>query len=239
MQATVAIVERLRTGHRSVLTVKLRGVRPFLRLHCLRPRVTRRDVESFKQNEKMNPETINNIPVVPSTYKLRTEDDPVLKTVCRPVRDGEPVARLIDALKMNCRRYKGAGLAASQLGDLRRVIWLRPDSTTPGFIMINPHIVASSPATGKGIEGCLSFPGRVVQVQRSESVTVKYLTEQRVEKTQTLANHAARVFFHENDHLNGVCVVSEDTGAMTKNKAEVANAVIGPMDGMLLKQELS
>ena len=98
------------------------------------------------------------------------------------------------------RATNGVGLAANQVGVLRR-IFVYDDGSGLG-VLVNPEIVS---ATGKqtGMEGCLSIPGLLGEVTRSEEVVIKGTTLNGKPVKITAQGLLARIFQHELDHLNG------------------------------------
>ena len=95
----------------------------------------------------------------------------------------------------------GVGLAANQIGDCRRYfVWEKG-------IVINPEIVAYSPETTTQQEGCLSFPGASVWVTRAKTIFVEHKDENDCVVQCTYRGPEARIFQHEVDHLNGICIV--------------------------------
>ena len=98
----------------------------------------------------------------------------------------------------------GVGLAAPQVGILKRVIVVDPHDDTTGLVkLVNPEIIE---ADGEqiGIEGCLSIPNFNATVKRAEHVKVKYLDEEGVEKIWDAHGFPAVILSHEIDHLDGI-----------------------------------
>jgi peptide deformylase len=129
-----------------------------------------------------------------------------LRAVCTAVPEGADVLDLADDLRETVKERGGAGLAAPQIGDLRRVIVINYASTC--MVVVNPVVVK---APGKIVtsigEGCLSFPGRRVDVKRSKRVLVEGFDEHWQPVKIDARNFLAFVFQHEIDHLNGVTIV--------------------------------
>ena len=128
--------------------------------------------------------------------------DPTLRKHCRPV--GEITGRtltLLDDMTETMRHADGCGLAAPQVGILRRIVVIE---TEPGTVyeMINPEIVAFA-GHQEEAEGCLSIPGRAGITSRPAYVTVRYTD--REGKTCQLRGEGllARAICHECDHLDG------------------------------------
>lgn len=130
------------------------------------------------------------------------EGDPVLRKVSREVSEITPrIIRLLDDMKETLDDAQGCGLAAVQVGVLRRVVLVDTEET--GLVeMINPKIIAYS-GTQEEAEGCLSVPGVWGITRRPMSVTVSALDRNGDKFTVTGSGLAARAFCHELDHLEG------------------------------------
>ena len=136
---------------------------------------------------------------------IRTEGDAVLEKICRPVKEITPrIRQLIEDMLDTMYDASGVGLAAPQVGVLRRiaVIDVSEDNSNP-VILINPEVIERS-GEQTGEEGCLSVPGIYGFVTRPEEVTVR--AQDRFGKTfeVTGTGLTARCFCHELDHLDGV-----------------------------------
>ncbi len=115
----------------------------------------------------------------------------------------------------------GAGLAAPQIGVLQRffVAEVPEDEENPEWsgrplMVFNPKVVKSK-GEQVGVEGCLSVPGYIGEVARSEEVTVRALDEGGVEVRYKVRGYLARVFQHEIDHLEGVLYTDRLTDPST------------------------
>ncbi len=142
---------------------------------------------------------------------LRTivlEGDSVLHKHCRPITNfDDRLHQLIDDMRETLIDSDGVGLAAPQVGVLRRVVLVLetnvPEGEEPYIIeLINPEIIESS-GEQNGPEGCLSVPGRFGLVERPMDVTVK--AQDRDGNHFEVKGHelTARAFCHELDHLEG------------------------------------
>ena len=133
--------------------------------------------------------------------EIRKYDDPALYKVCRPVEKfDERLVELLDDMVETMYQANGVGLAAPQVGILRRVVVI---DVGDGIIeLVNPRILrtAGSETTS---EGCLSFPGEYGLVERPTEVEIE--AEDRHGKTFRMTGHdlLARAFCHETDHLDG------------------------------------
>jgi len=113
------------------------------------------------------------------------------------------VKKLLDDMAHTMYDAEGVGLAAPQVGILKRLIVIDADDENGLIKMINPEIIYSE-GEQLGPEGCLSIPGINGDVRRAETVTVKGLNREGEEITITGSGLLARAFQHEIDHLNGV-----------------------------------
>lgn len=112
---------------------------------------------------------------------------------------------LIKRLKMTMKLYGGLGLSANQCGVFERVFVIGTDQFQ--IACINPKIVGKSPSTIKESEGCLSYPGLYVKVDRPEWIEVEYTNENGALVKTRLDGVTARCFQHELDHMNGIRMV--------------------------------
>ena len=134
--------------------------------------------------------------------QIRKVGDEALRKVCRPVDTITPrVLTLLDDMVETMRAANGVGLAAPQVGILRRIVVIEVE---PGEVieLINPKIIAFS-GEQDGQEGCLSVPGRWGMVKRPMHVTVRALNRKGEEFEITGHELLARCFCHELDHLDG------------------------------------
>lgn len=134
--------------------------------------------------------------------EVRTDGNEVLRKVSRPVTEMTPrIEQLIGDMIDTMYQYDGVGLAAPQVGVLRRVIVI--DVGEGPMVFINPEIVEQS-GEQCGQEGCLSIPGVYMDVKRPNHVVVTAKNEKmediRIEGDELLA----RALCHEIDHLNGI-----------------------------------
>ncbi|MFC1969236.1 peptide deformylase [Chloroflexota bacterium] len=134
--------------------------------------------------------------------QIRTLPDPVLKQKAKKVSTIDAsIQRLIDDMLETMPHAGGVGLAAPQIGVSLRVMTLQMPDEEP-LVIINPEIVKRG-GEREVSEGCLSVPGYVGEIKRSESVTVKGLDRNgksiRIKATDLMA----QALEHELDHLNG------------------------------------
>ena len=105
----------------------------------------------------------------------------------------------------NMMLHNGVGLSANQIGINERVFIMIKDLEYNEILTcFNPRIVKQSSKTCVMEEGCLSYPDEFLDVERSESVVVKYEDENKVDHKIKLEGFAARVFLHEFDHMEGI-----------------------------------
>ncbi|MCL6603554.1 MAG: peptide deformylase [Paenibacillus sp.] len=132
------------------------------------------------------------------------EPDDVLHKRAKEVAVVTPnVKKLLDDMAHTMYDAEGVGLAAPQVGILKRLIVIDADDENGLIKMINPEIIHSE-GEQLGPEGCLSIPGINGDVRRAETVTVRGLNRDGEEITITGSGLLARAFQHEIDHLNGV-----------------------------------
>lgn len=134
--------------------------------------------------------------------KLVYEDNPLLRKVSRPVSEITPrLHQLLDDMAETMRAENGCGLAAVQVGVLRRVVVIE---TEPGKLLelINPEIVATE-GVQTDYEGCLSIPGKYGITERPMTVTVRALDRNGQPFELTGSEFLAKAICHEIDHLDG------------------------------------
>ena len=136
---------------------------------------------------------------------IRIEGDPILRKECREVpKVTERIKVLLDDMGETMYQADGVGLAAPQVGILKRVIVVDPHDEVTGLVkLINPEIIEAD-GEQVGVEGCLSIPNFNATVKRPEHVKVKYLDENGKEQIWDAYGFPAVILSHEIDHLNGV-----------------------------------
>ena len=133
--------------------------------------------------------------------EIRTMGDEVLTKVCKEVKMMTPrTAILIEDMLDTMYEAQGVGLAAPQVGVLRRIVVI--DVGEGPIILINPEILETS-GEQTGDEGCLSVPGKAGCVTRPDYLKVKALDENMEEVVYEGEGLLARAFCHEIDHLDG------------------------------------
>ncbi|NLG89096.1 MAG: peptide deformylase [Clostridiaceae bacterium] len=134
--------------------------------------------------------------------QVRTKGDEILRKKCKPVsKIDKKLHELIDDMIETMYSVNGVGLAAPQVGILKRVVVI--DIGEGPMALINPEIISESGEQIE-VEGCLSIPGIWGEVKRPAQIVVKALDRDgkslRIEGTGMLA----RVLSHETDHLEGI-----------------------------------
>lgn len=143
---------------------------------------------------------------------IRVEGDPVLGKVCREVTEVTPkIVTLIDDMLETMYEANGVGLAAPQVGILKRIVVI--DVGEGPIVMINPEIIESDGGQ-TGDEGCLSVPGKVGQVTRPNHVKARFMGEDMNEYEIEGEELLARCICHELDHLDGHLYVEKVEGAL-------------------------
>ena len=138
--------------------------------------------------------------------EIKSFGDPVLKTRAAPVREfDESLQRLTEEMLATMREREGVGLAANQVGRLRRVLVAAVEDEE--YTIVNPKIEDSSEETEVGAEGCLSIPGIQVEVERPTAVTISGQDPAGKPIRLEASGLLARIFQHEVDHLNGVLIL--------------------------------
>lgn len=136
--------------------------------------------------------------------KILKEDDPILRKVCREVTEITPrVLTLLDDMKDTLHKANGCGLAAPQVGVLRRIVIIETESGKL-YEMINPEIIERSEELQHELEGCLSIPGQWGVTERPKTVTVRAMDRNGKYYRLTGTDLLARAICHETDHLDGV-----------------------------------
>lgn len=163
-----------------------------------------------------------------SLLKIITAPDPVLRSKAISVDSvDDSVRKLMDDMLETMYHDRGVGLAANQVGVLKRVFVIdlqdndeeinRPENFYPLFIA-NPEIIKSSKEMVDAEEGCLSLPTLRSLVARHESLVLKYLDYNNKEQKMEINGWLARAVQHEIDHLNGILAIDH----LSKLKQDVA-----------------
>jgi len=145
--------------------------------------------------------------------EIVTVPNPVLRKRARPVtKFDDKLQTLIDDMVETMRAAPGVGLAAPQVGISEQLIVIEygeseneDEEVEPKlYVVVNPKITRKDTETELGVEGCLSIPGLVGEVDRSLSLTIKGQNRHGQPMTIKPKGWLARIFQHEIDHLEGV-----------------------------------
>ncbi len=142
---------------------------------------------------------------------------PDLRKKAEKVEAGEEALILIKEMKKNLREEGGVGLAAPQIGVLKRVV-IVSTSGDQMIALLNPKILKESEKKIKVKEGCLSLKGLWLDVERAEEVTVNFLNEKGEELEIKAQGMLSVILQHEIDHLNGKLFIDR-VGFIRKIKA--------------------
>lgn len=159
---------------------------------------------------------------------------PILRRKAKPVTKFDTdLQALIDDMIETMREAPGVGLAAPQINISQQLAVVEyaegkdeeddedvPPKSKKLFVLINPEITKASEEKVIGVEGCLSIPGLLGEVERHESVQVKALNRHGVPVKLKADGWMARIFQHEVDHLNGVLFTDRATSVWTPRADE-------------------
>ena len=151
--------------------------------------------------------------------EIRVEGEPVLTKVCKEIKEVTPrIQDLIDDMIETMYEANGVGLAAPQVGILKRLVVI--DVGEGPIVMINPSIVAQD-GEQTGDEGCLSVPGKAGIVTRPNYVKARFFDEEMNECEIEGEELLARAICHELDHLDGHLYVEKVEGGLHDVNYEV------------------
>ena len=143
--------------------------------------------------------------------QIRQYPDAALKMTAKPVEQFDDELRsLVDRMKRLMVDANGIGLAATQVGVLRR-LFVFQNEDNGARVIVNPEIVERSDETEVADEGCLSIQGITVPVERAVQVTVVGKDESGDDVRYELEGYSARCVQHEADHLDGVLMIDRTT----------------------------
>lgn len=153
--------------------------------------------------------------------KIRIVEDEILRKKARRVEKfDDKLKELIEDMFETMEFAQGVGLAAPQIGLLRRVI-VADDREENRMALINPEIVEKS-GEEIDVEGCLSIPNKQGHVKRATFIKVKYNDVDGTEKELEAYDYFARILQHEIDHTNGVLYtdIAEDVYDISNTEEE-------------------
>ncbi len=147
--------------------------------------------------------------------QIRQFGDPVLKEESRPVEVDDELRKLVDRMIKIMYAADGVGLAAPQIGVLRRIIVFRFDNEVN--VLINPKITWKSEDTATEAEGCLSLASLAVDVERSNRIRAEGEDLEGNHKIYEVEGLKARILQHEIDHLEGLMIVNRASREQRKD----------------------
>lgn len=144
--------------------------------------------------------------------QIREEGDEFLRKRSKEVEiddiTSEKIQSLIDDMLETMYNYKGVGLAAVQVGMLKRVIVIDVEDEKGPYVLINPQIIKTK-GEKECDEGCLSFPNQFGKVVRPTEVTVEFYDRNAKKEKLKAKDLLAQAICHECDHLEGVLFVDK------------------------------
>jgi peptide deformylase len=164
--------------------------------------------------------------------KIVTLPEPVLRRKARAVtKFDKNLQTLIDDMVETMRDAPGVGLAAPQIGLSERLLVIeyyereeeeeKEDAPKKVWAVLNPEIITASEEKLMGVEGCLSIPGLVGEVERHAAIQVKALNRYGKPMKIKAEGWLARIFQHEIDHLNGILFTDRATRVWKPQEDEV------------------
>lgn len=148
-----------------------------------------------------------------------TEEDPILRKVCRPVGEvTERIQMILDDMVETMRDANGVGLAAPQVGIMRRMFVAEPEPEKV-YCFVDPEMVTLE-GEQEGNEGCLSVPGYAGKVVRPEKIVIRGKDRYGKEREYTFEGFDAVVMCHEFDHLEGILYTDKATEMYSLDELE-------------------
>lgn len=138
--------------------------------------------------------------------EIKKLNDLLLRKKCSEVKEiNKKIRKLIVDMVQTMEKNQGVGLAAPQVGALKRIIVVQANfKGRQLFVLINPKILKKSRQTEAIEEGCLSFPNVFLKIKRAKEVEVEGLDINGKQIKLKAKGLSARVFQHEIDHLDGI-----------------------------------
>jgi peptide deformylase len=144
--------------------------------------------------------------------QIRQYPDPVLRLRSHEIEQfDDDLAQLVGRMTRLMQQARGVGLAANQVGVLRRVFIFQAEEDDEPQALVNPTIVDRSDETEPDDEGCLSLQGVLIPVERALRIRLEARDEHGEPVELELEGLSARVAQHELDHLDGVLIVDRST----------------------------
>ena len=145
------------------------------------------------------------------------EGDSTLRKISKPVKYfDESLGILLDDMKETMHKHNGAGLAAVQVGILKRAFVMQAEEDRY-FECINPKILKQEGENSIKVEGCLSVPNMCGNVDRPETVWVEYYDRFGNKVENEFSGFEAKCFCHESDHLDGILYIDKATEMFEDN----------------------
>ena len=143
--------------------------------------------------------------------KILIEPDPILRKKCESLEKvDDQVRKLMDDMLETMYKAPGIGLAAIQLGILKRIVVIdisKENEKQNPLFLVNPVITKKSKNTSIYEEGCLSIPGQFAEIERPAECTLKYINYQGKNKELKADGLLATCIQHEVDHLDGILFI--------------------------------
>ncbi|HYA07959.1 MAG TPA: peptide deformylase [Gaiellaceae bacterium] len=168
------------------------------------------EIEGQVKEEELDPEREARRQL--ALAQIRQYPDAALKMRARPVEEfDDELHGLVERMTRLMEDANGIGLAATQVGVLRRLFVFVPAPDEVAVAVVNPEIVERSEETDVADEGCLSIQGVLVPVERSTTITLTGRDENGDEVRFELDDVYARAAQHESDHLDGILMLDRTT----------------------------
>jgi peptide deformylase len=139
--------------------------------------------------------------------QIRQYGDPALRLIAHEVEDfDDDLRRLVERMTLLMHEAQGVGLAATQVGVLRRLFVFEPDEEGPRAV-VNPVVVERGEENATDAEGCLSLQGVKVPVERATRIVIEGKDPNGEDLHLELDAYASRIVQHELDHLDGILII--------------------------------
>lgn len=164
----------------------------------------------------MDKEFQKQLPEEFAEYHVILYPDPRLTAPCEEVQfplskaNIELYGDILPAIIAVCKTYNGVGLAANQVGVMKKFFLMVPPSV-PYYFCFNPKIIRTGKDDVKSVEGCLSAPGQFFPHIRKRVIDVEYQDMDGKRVTRTLKGMEAIIFQHELMHISGQSIIPNDT----------------------------
>lgn len=160
-----------------------------------------------------------------SIRNVRQSGDEILRKKSKEITELTPRLKvLISDMKDTMNKLGGVGLAAVQVGVLKRIIICKPNENEREVVLINPEIISKSEETLEDKEGCLSVDGYTGTVIRPKSIVVRAKDENMNDMEFDAEDFFARIICHEVDHLDGILYTDKVVpGTLVNDNEEVDN----------------